>query len=116
MILWKIQFTQKVLSESQSKIISIFNTKTLIYTSGIAAAVLLLFNLSIFNSEPSFDSLKTETVENYLISEGISSYEIASLLTAEELNENKFVDLNLEKNNIETYLLNNVDIEDLMVE
>jgi hypothetical protein len=107
---------EKVAGNKQVKIISLFSTKNLIYASSIAATIIILISLSIFRTQPSFDNLETETVENYIISESISSYEIASLLNDDELNEDEFVDLNLENENIEAYLLNNIDIEDLMIE
>lgn len=108
---------QKTVSKSRNpKIISIFSKRRLVYISSIAAAILLFFNLSIFNTAPSFDNLKTQTVESYVINENISSYEIASLLTEEEINENIFIEHTIEDNTIEEYLLNNSDIETLMIE
>jgi uncharacterized membrane protein YvbJ len=107
---------QKLSEETKTKVISLFNKKTIVYISSVAAAILLLFNLSIFEKTPSFDNLETETVETYILNENISSYEIASLFTDTELNDNNFVDHNLDAENIEEYLLNNADIEALLIE
>ncbi|SFZ92529.1 hypothetical protein SAMN05428642_102779 [Flaviramulus basaltis] len=96
------------------KVISLFNKRTLVYVSSIAAAVLLLFNLSIFNKDLDWNKLDTETVENYMINEDISSYEIASLLSDEDLKEENFITYNLNEENVETYLLNNLDIDDII--
>ncbi|MEW4924764.1 hypothetical protein [Algibacter sp. 2305UL17-15] len=106
----------KVSDKKETKVIPLSSKKTFIYVSSIAAAILLLFNLSIFDSKPSFGSLETETVENYIIDENISSYEIASLLTEEQMNEDLFIDYNLDHDNLEEYLLDNADIEVLMIE
>ncbi|WP_298238826.1 hypothetical protein [uncultured Algibacter sp.] len=106
----------KASDKRESKVVSLFNRRNIIYISGIAATILLLLNLFIFNNSPTFDTLETETVENYVISESIDSYEIASLLTNEQLNEDSFVEYNFEEEIVEEYLLNNIDIEDLMLE
>ncbi len=104
------------LSEKESKVIQLFGKRNLIYISSIAAAILLLFNLSVFDSKPTFDNLETETVENYIIDGNISSYEIAALLTDEQIDENIVIEYNLDKDNIQEYLLLNADIEALMIE
>lgn len=107
----------KVVSEKETtKVISIFTKRNLMYVSSIAAAILLLFNLSVFENKPNFDSLDSETVENYIINEDITSLEIASLLTSQELIEDNFINYNLSEEHVENYILDNVDIEDIMLE
>jgi len=107
---------EKILGEKEAKVIQLFSKRNLIYVSSIAAAILLLFNLSIFEIKPAFDNLETETVENYIIDENISSYEIAALLSDEHIEENLIIDYSINEDNIEEYLLNNADIEALMIE
>lgn len=107
---------EKNLGETESKVIQLFSKRNLIYVSSIAAAILLLFNLSIFEITPTFDNLETETVENYIIDENISSYEIAALLSDEHIEEGIIIDYSINEDNIEEYLLNNADIEALMIE
>lgn len=99
-----------------SKVISLFSKRNLVYISGIAAAILLLFNLSIFQKESNWSRLNTKTVENYIIDEQMSSYEIASLLSDEELIEENFTNHDFKDENIESYLLDNSDINDLIIE
>ncbi len=105
-----------VKDKEETKVISLFNRKTVVYISSIAAAVLLLFNLSIFNSTVTVGDLETATVENYILEEDISSYDIASLFTEELPNEEGLVDFDLDEERLEEYLLNNADIENLMIE
>ena len=107
---------ENVSGQKSSKVISLFNKRTIIYVSSIAAAILLLFNLSIFNKDAGWNKLDTETVENYIIAEDYGSYEIASLLSEEDLKEEDFIDYNFDNENIENYLLNNLDIGDLVNE
>lgn len=104
----------KVKDNETPKVISLFTKRNIIYVSSIAAAVLLLLNLSIFENN-TWD-LEAETVENYMIEEAISSYEIASLLEDEDLIEENFVNHNFSDENIEDYVLDNVDIEELILE
>lgn len=107
---------EKNLGEKKAQVIQLFSKRNLIYVSSIAAAILLLFNLSIFEIKPTFDNLETVAVENYIIDENINSYEIAALLTDEHIEENIIIDYSINEDNIEEYLLNNADIEALMIE
>ncbi|OEK07601.1 hypothetical protein A8C32_17545 [Flavivirga aquatica] len=106
----------KVSNEREPKVIQIFSKRNLVYISSMAAAILLLFNLAIFDDKPTFDSLDIETVENYIMNQNINSFEIASLLTDEELSEENFIQNQLEEKTIEDYILNNIEIEDLIIE
>lgn len=107
---------QKVSEKDTTKVISLFTKRNLIYISGVAAAVLLFFNVFYFENEVTFDSLDIETVENYILDEGINSYEIASLLTEDDLLNSDFVENDYSDETIETYILYNLDIEDLIIE
>ncbi|WP_372935646.1 hypothetical protein [Seonamhaeicola sp.] len=103
----------KVTEEKAPKVIQLFSRKNIIYASSIAAAILLLFNLSIFENKPSFDNLDNETVENYILNENIETYEIASLLSDDELTEENFVEFDFEEETVENYILDNIELEDL---
>ena len=107
---------EKTLEEKSPKTISIFSKQNLIYLSGIAAAVLLLLTLTLFNNKPQWDNLDSETVENYIIEENLGSYEIAALLLEDSINEEEFIDFDLKEEHIESYLLDFTDIEDLIIE
>lgn len=100
------------------KVIPLFNKRNLIYISSVAAAIALLFNLTVFKTKSyTFDSLDTETVESYIIEEDlINSYELATLMTEEDLSELDFIDMDLDEENVETFLLNHLDVEDLLVD
>ena len=110
------QILQQVTNKDASKVISLFNTRNILYISGIAAAILLLFNLSVFKSTSNWESLDSETVENYLINENIGAYEIASTLDNIDFSEENFINQQMNENTIETYLLENIKIEDLIIE
>lgn len=107
----------KISKEKETtKVFSIFTKRNLIYISSVAAAILLMFNLSIFENELDFDTLDKTALENYIINEDISSLDIASLLTNEELTEVNFIDYDLPEEHIENYILDHIDIENMMLE
>ena len=53
--------------KENTKVISLFNRKYIIYASSIAAAILLLFNLSVFDKKISWEDIDLESFENYII-------------------------------------------------
>jgi len=91
----------KIETKSTPKVILLFSKRNLLYASSIAAAVLLLFNLSIFDKEDPWDSLDTLTVENYILEEGIDSYELAALLTDDDFLEIDFIEQNISDETLE---------------
>ncbi|WP_282135622.1 hypothetical protein [Seonamhaeicola maritimus] len=101
----------KVSQNKETKVIKLFNRRTIVYASSIAAAVLLLFSLSIFSNQD--EELDYETVENYILNENFDSYEIASLLDEEDLSEENFIEFNIEDEAVEDYIFDNLDVEDL---
>ena len=106
----------KIDKKNTPKVIALFIKKNILYASSIAAAVLLLFNLSIFDKEVTFDSLDLQTVENYIIDEGFDSYELAALFLEDDFSEADFIEQNITNETLENYLLDNLDIEEIIIE
>lgn len=106
----------RIENEDDTKVIKLFSRRNILYASGIAAAILILFNLSIFSESITIDDLETETVENYIINEGIDSYELAVLLSEDDLLEDELMEQNITDESLEDYLLENLDIEELIIE
>ena len=98
------------------KIISLINKKTIIYLSGIAATILLLFNIFTFNEEFNYDSLDIETVEHYILSENLETEELASLFNDSDFLEEGFMTINFSEEAIEDYAIDNLEINDLYIE
>lgn len=109
------QLMSALSQKTPPKVVPLFGKRTIIYASSIAATVLLLLNLSLFEKDNS--ELEDQTVENYIINEAMSSYDIASLLEDEDLIEENFVDHNFSEEHIENYVLDHLDdIEELILE
>ncbi len=106
----------KIEKKNTPKIIALFTKRNILYASSIAAAVLLLFNLSIFDKEVTFDSIDLQAVENYIIDEGIDSYELAALFSEDDFSEADFMEQNITAETLENYLLDNLDIEEIIIE
>jgi hypothetical protein len=101
----------KVSRNSEPKVINLFTRRHLLYVSSIAATILLLFNLSIFERKKiSFDTLETASVESYIMNADIDSYKLGELLNTDEINEENFIEHNFSEENMEAYILNNVDV------
>lgn len=101
---------------SETKVISLFGKQNLLYISGIAAAVLIMFGIFWNNPTETIDTLDSELVENYIIEEGIDTYDIAALFTDEDITtiNNDIFDQTFSEDSLEDYLLENVDLEDII--
>lgn len=107
----------KIKTENETKVISLFSWKKLAYASTIAASLALMFT-TVFNSSKklTFDTLKTASIENYLIEEDFTTAELSALLTDDELYSENFANTNIPESALEDYLLNNTNIEDLLID
>jgi len=102
----------KISKNEKTKVINLFTRQNLLYVSSIAATLLLLFNLTLFNKKSiSFEALETASVESYIMNEFINSYDMASLLSDEDIVVENFIEYNFSEENMEDYILNHVDME-----
>lgn len=99
------------------KVIPLFGWKKAAYISGIAASIILVFNL-LFNqtNAVTFEDLETANIEDYLIEEDLSAYEIAPYLNPLDMNSDNFVENTINHSSIEDYLLQNSDVEHLITD
>jgi len=107
----------KVTTKPEPKVINLFNRKTLVFATTIAASIVLMFNL-FYNTtnDVSFDSLDTASIEDFLVDENFTSYELSELLTYEELSHDNFIETKISEDQLEDYLLNSSNLEDLLIE
>ncbi|MBT8272026.1 MAG: hypothetical protein HKO90_04130 [Flavobacteriaceae bacterium] len=104
------------LTPAQTKVIPLFNRKKLYYVSGIAAAIIILVAVFVNRGETADGTLNYETVENYIIEQDVSAYEIASLLTEEEIDAIglEIISDEMTDETLEDYLLNNIELEEII--
>ncbi|WOD44301.1 hypothetical protein [Hwangdonia lutea] len=106
-----------VQNQKDTKVVSLFSWRKMAYASAVAASIILMFNLFFNTPEKlTFDSLEIASIENYLAEEGFTTYELATLLTDEELNSEAFTNTQITEDSLEDYLLNNANIEDLLID
>ncbi|GAA3576971.1 hypothetical protein [Snuella lapsa] len=103
-------------TNNNPKIIQLFNRKSLLYAASAAACLALLLNSPLLNTKITWDSLDIETVENYIVNENLETYEIASLFSEEDLESVDIVNYTFNEETLETYLLNHLNIENLIIE
>ena len=102
---------------SETKVISLWNWKTVVSISAIAASLVLMFNVVLNKPEAdSFKSLETNSIASYLSEEDFSTYELASILDYESLSTDDFVNQEIPKQNIEDYLLDQTDLDNLILD
>lgn len=101
--------------QKQTKIITLLSWKKGISVAAVAACLILGFNLfSKPTDELNFDSLEISSIESYLEDSDFTSYELSALLSEENLTKDNFIDNELDEEQLEGYLLETADIEDLI--
>ncbi|RAJ16889.1 hypothetical protein [Olleya aquimaris] len=100
------------IQKPEPKIISIFSKKVWVSVTSIAATIVLLFSLNVFNPTPSLAKLNNDTVENYIIDE-IEIHDLNLLIEDSELSQTDFIDDNLI--DVEDYI-DDIDLNDLYQE
>lgn len=107
---------RKVLNqlEADKPLIRFKPSASFYYIAGVAASLLLLIAIYI-NQEPTKD-ISGEMVESYFQDSDLDTYELAQLLSDADLLEDDFIisETNYNEDHLETYLLENTDIEQLL--
>ena len=105
---------RKIKSEDKP-VIQLKSSNKLYYIASIAAS-LLLFVALFLNNEKNKDLITAEMAQVYFDERGINSYDLLELLSDIDLSEEDFniIDTPYEEDNLETYLLENSDIETIL--
>ena len=100
------------LEASETPVVKLTTRKTFYYIAGIAASLILLLAVFI-NRGNSPEELSIEMVETYFENSDLDSYELAQLLSEEDLLEDDFTIIKTpyQEEDLENYLLDNTDIE-----
>jgi hypothetical protein len=99
----------------QGKVIDLFSLKRTAYAVAVAASLVLMFSV-FFNKKESvtLDNIETASIENYILNEDLETADIASLLTNVDASNLNDMDVNLNSDSLEDYLLENLDVDDLI--
>lgn len=104
----------KIKAEKPKKVISLFSRKKWYYVSGIAASLLLL--VAVFIKQDETVAFSEDIVVEYFADSDLDSYDLAELLVSAEIIDEDFSleKTNYSEENLENYLLDNVDIESII--
>ena len=109
-----------VSEKQETTVVSIFRSKTLLYAASIAACAILVF--TIFNNtsinEVSADDLSVEAIEAYINNGGtdFDSYDVMAMLDEETIETITIPSEILSEENLEDYLIENIDETSLLIE
>ncbi len=103
--------------KDESKVILLFNWKKAAYISGFAASLIIAINLLLDNSADfTFDDLETASIQNYLLDEDLNAYDMVPYLGNTTLDTGDFIENRMNESEIEDYLFQNSDIEQLITD
>lgn len=104
-----------VKNDNKTKVINLFSFRKLAYTAAVAASLILIYTVSFNKYENlNINHLETASIENYILTEGLEPSDIASLFSDDDLSEITSVKNNLSSESLENYVLENIDIDQLM--
>ena len=97
------------------RLVPLFSRRNILYASGVAAALIIMFSI-YFNKPSGIDTLDIEVVESYLEDQDIDAYDIASLLTLEDLEDDELgiIEDDFSEESLEEYLMDNANLEDII--
>lgn len=106
----------KIFNKIEDKpIVRLISRKALYYITGAAASLLILFAIFI-DSNGKTQELSAEMVETYFKNSDLDGYELAELLVKADILEEDFtlIETEYKEENLESYLLENTDIETIL--
>ncbi len=106
-------------SEEQGKVIPLFSRRTLAYAVAIAACAVLVFSLvNNNNTINNIETIEISSIESYIEEGnlGIDSYDVASLLKEEDINNISLENDLFSEELLEEYLLENIDDSSILIE
>lgn len=104
-----------VQDQKKFKIITLFSWRKVAYVGTIAASLIIMFNIFFNDSKKlTVETIKTASIENYIINEELEITDIASLFTDEDLSEVNFINDQFSPETLENYVLENLEIEDMI--
>ncbi|WP_338730995.1 hypothetical protein [Mangrovimonas cancribranchiae] len=102
-------------TSKKTKVIAMPLLKKALYTTGIAASLLLAFTVFFNQNNISFDDVETTSLETYIESD-FELQDFTTFFTNEDLENNSFSEVRFSEEHLENYIFNNTSIEDLMPE
>jgi hypothetical protein len=108
---------QNVAQENAVKVIPLFKRKTIIYAASVAASAALVISVYTGSGDQEI-SLQVADIEAYIEGDAmdLDSYDIAQLLSDDELDNLAFENEIFSQESLEDYLIENLDDTTLLIE
>jgi hypothetical protein len=107
-------------SAREPKVFTLLKSKTIYYAAAVAACIILVFSLSNQKTSlnKSFENVQFSTIESYINDGSIEmdSYDVTALLNDDDISSLNFDSNFYSEENLENYLLENLDITTLSTE
>jgi hypothetical protein len=108
--------SNKIAKKQETKVISLVSKQNIIAITSIAATILLLFNLQIFDKNISFDSIENDALENYVSNQEFETLDMEAEII-EDIDISSFIlEESISDASLENYLYNSSDFEDFISE
>ncbi len=102
-------------NNNKTKVINLFPYRKIAFAAAVAASLILIYNISFNKNETlNINNIETASIENYILTEGLETSDIASLFSDEDLSEITSVNNNLSSESLENYVLEHLDIDELI--
>lgn len=108
---------QNIAQEKTVKVIPLFKRKTFLYAASVAACAALVFSIYTGNTD-GVESLRIADIEAYINGDAmdLDSYDIAQLLSEDELDDLTIENDFFSQESLEDYLIENLDDTTLLIE
>ena len=100
----------------KAKVIPLITKRYILAASGVAAAIVLLFNLNLNTKDFSFNSIETEVLEKYVSNQEFDTFDLETGLIEDIDISSFFLEESISDVSLENYLYNTSDLEDFISE
>lgn len=102
-------------TEKETKVIKLITWPKALTTTAVAASLVLMMHLYLNKPTPiTINNIETASIENYMIEEDLEINEFAALFSNEDLVNIQLINDGYSTKNLENYLLDNLDYEDII--
>jgi uncharacterized membrane protein YvbJ len=110
------KLSNQISEKQETKVISLLSKRNIIAITSIAASIVLLFNLQIFDKAISFDSIENDALENYVSNQEFETLNLEAEMI-EDIDISSFIlEESISDASLENYLYNTSDYEDFISE
>lgn len=104
-----------VQQKEETKVIKLFTWRRITYASSIAASIILMISIFFNNTKNiTLDNIETASIENYILNEDLETNEFSYLFSKEDLSNIRLINDGYNSQNLENYVFDNLEIDDII--